>query len=93
MKRLNRWMLLKPLAQFFSGNRHLSPITRSPKLELVRLEDRTVPTVVTVSSSLQTLSEGGSAGLWLYRSGGDTAQSLTVNVGIGADGQGDPLAA
>src|SRR5207237_654205 len=30
--------------------------------------------------------------VWVYRSGGNSAQSLTASVSIGADGQGDPLA-
>jgi hypothetical protein len=32
------------------------------------------------------------AGLWVYRDGGDTAQPLTVSLGFGQDGEGDPLA-
>src|SRR5207248_2660205 len=50
------------------------------------------PAVVWVSPSLQTTPEGSSGGVWVYRSGGNSAQSLTASVSIGADGQGDPLA-
>jgi hypothetical protein len=48
--------------------------------------------LVWVSEPTQTKSEGTSGGITLVRAGGDTSQSLTVNVGIGADGQSDPLA-
>ena len=38
------------------------------------------------------VSEGNTTYIYLYRSGGDSSQSLTVNLSIGTDGQGDPLA-
>ncbi|MDB5313201.1 MAG: repeat protein, partial [Gemmataceae bacterium] len=48
---------------------------------------------VWVSPGSLAVAEGGSGDVWVYRSGGDTTQPLTVNLGLGADGTGDPLAA
>jgi rRNA pseudouridine-1189 N-methylase Emg1 (Nep1/Mra1 family) len=56
------------------------------------MEDRVVPTVVTIGVQTQSILDGDFGTVTLSRTG-STATSLTVNVGIGDDGEGDPLAA
>jgi VCBS repeat-containing protein len=51
------------------------------------------PAVVWVGPASQAVAEGSSGGVWVFRSGGDTTQPLTVNLAIGVDGAADPLAA
>ncbi|HEX4607883.1 MAG TPA: Ig-like domain-containing protein [Urbifossiella sp.] len=48
--------------------------------------------VVWVGPPSQQVAEGSSGGVWVYRSGGDATQPLTINLSIGADGADDPLA-
>ena len=50
------------------------------------------PAQVWVGPASQSVPEGSSGGLWVYRSGGDTMQSLAVRLSIGLDGESDPLA-
>jgi RHS repeat-associated protein len=56
----------------------------------VRITDD--PAAVWVDPSHQTVAEGSSGGFWVYRSGGDVSAPLTVDVQIGPDEEGDPLA-
>jgi len=51
-----------------------------------------LPPLVWVSPVSQTVAEGGSGGIWLYRTSGDTSEALTVDLAFGVDGFADPLA-
>src|SRR5206468_3009735 len=50
------------------------------------------PAIVCVDPAMQSRREGTDGNITLNRAGGDLTQPLTVHVGIGADGQADPLA-
>lgn len=47
---------------------------------------------VWLDPALQSIPDGGTGSVYVERTGGDTTQPLTVNLGIGADGEGDPQA-
>jgi hypothetical protein len=57
----------------------------------IRIAD--VAPVIALSPETLSVWEGASGGIGLSRSGGDTTLPLTVQLGIGANGLSDPLAA